>query len=107
MKSGKPMSINDFTCLHRENSKIKRPRAALPSGREYALFDNLPKLMRPEQVAAYLDVSIKTIYDWRHRGYLRGVPTTLFLSHNRRLFIRTSVLLDWMASQNPGVEIRE
>jgi len=71
------------------------------------LFDNLPKLMRPKQVCAYLDVSVKTIYDWRHRGCLRGVPKDLFLSINRRLFIKTDVLLDWMASQNPGVDLQE
>jgi hypothetical protein len=67
------------------------------------LFDNLPKLMRPEQVAAYFDVSIKTIYDWRYRGRLRGLPKGMFLSLNRRLFIRTSILVEWIASQNPEV----
>lgn len=71
------------------------------------LFDNLPKLMRPEQVASYLGLSIKTIYDWRYRGCLRKVPREMFLSLNRRLFIRTDVLLDWIASQNPGMNFRE
>lgn len=67
------------------------------------IFDNLPRLMRPEQVATHFDVSIKTIYDWRHRGCLRGMPQNMFLSLNRRLFIRTDVFVDWIASQNPGL----
>ncbi len=72
-----------------------------------SLFDNLPRLMRPDQVAAQFDVSIKTIYDWRHRGCLRGMPKNMFLSLNRRLFIRTDVFVNWIASQNPDLEVRE
>ncbi|MCX6119785.1 MAG: helix-turn-helix domain-containing protein [Proteobacteria bacterium] len=79
------------------------------SGRQLdrLLFDNLPRLMRPEQVAAHFDVSIKTIYDWRHRGSLRGIPQGMFLSLNRRLFIRTDIFVDWIASQNPDLNVRE
>lgn len=81
---------------------ISKEQVAEPGGTAQ-LFDSLPRLMRPEQVAAHFDVSIKTIYDWRHRGCLRGMPQNLFLSLNRRLFIRTDVFVDWIASQNPGL----
>lgn len=68
------------------------------------LFDNLPKLMRPEAAAPILGVSTKTIYDWRYRGHLNRVPKQLFLKFNRFLYIRTDVLRDWIAIQNPSLK---
>jgi hypothetical protein len=68
------------------------------------LFDNLPKLMRTEQFAEHFRYSKATIYDWRYRGKLRGVPDNLFLTLNRRLYIRTDVFLAWLASQNPNLD---
>lgn len=68
------------------------------------LFDNLPKLLRPEAVAPLLGISVKTIYDWRYRGRLRRIPQQLFLKVNRFLYLRTDVLMDWIASQNPSLE---
>ncbi len=68
------------------------------------LFDNLPKLMRTEQFAEHFGYSKATIYDWRYRGAMRGVPSRLFLTLNRRLYIRTDVFLAWLASQNPNLD---
>ncbi|MEI6398116.1 MAG: hypothetical protein WCO71_05035 [Pseudomonadota bacterium] len=68
------------------------------------LFDTLPKLMRPEQFAEHFGYSVATIYDWRYRGVIRGVPSGLFLTLNRRLYIRTDIFWTWVASQNPDVE---
>lgn len=65
------------------------------------LFDNLPELMKPEAVSELLGVSVKTIYDWRYRQKLRGVPDGLFLKFNRLLYLRTEVLKQWIRSQNP------
>lgn len=67
------------------------------------LFDNLPELMKPESVAELLGVSVKTIYDWRYRQKLRGVPEGLFLKFNRLLYLRTEVLRQWICSQNPSL----
>jgi hypothetical protein len=67
------------------------------------LFDNLPKLMRTEQFADHFSYSKATIYDWRYRGAGRGVPSDMFLSLNRRLYIRTDIFLAWLASQNPNL----
>ena len=64
------------------------------------LFDNLPGLLKPSTVAALLDISVKTIYDWRYRGKMKQVPETLFIKINRLLYLRTDVLRDWIASQN-------
>lgn len=69
---------------------------------ELLLFDNLPKLLRPETIASLLGLSVKTIYDWRYRGKLRSIPPQLFLKVNRFLYLRTDVLRDWIASQNPS-----
>lgn len=68
------------------------------------LFDNLPKLMRTEQFAEHFGYSKATIYDWRYRGAMRGVPSRLFLTLNRRLYIRTDIFLAWLASQNPNLD---
>jgi hypothetical protein len=65
------------------------------------LFDNLPKILRPEAAAPLLGISVKTIYDWRYRGKLRNVPQQLFLKVNRFLYLRTDILKDWISSQNP------
>ena len=68
------------------------------------LFDNLPKLMRTEQFAEHFGYSKATIYDWRYRGAMRGVPSRLFLTLNRRLYIRIDIFLAWLASQNPNLD---
>ena len=94
-----------------QSMKIKRTSPGLGSiigssygGSENAqLFDNLPKLMRTEQFAEHFGYSKATIYDWRYRGAMRGVPSRLFLTLNRRLYIRTDIFLAWLASQNPNL----
>jgi len=65
------------------------------------LFDNLRELERPEAVASVLGISIATIYDWRYRSRQRKVPAGLFVTFNRRLYLRTDILQEWIASQNP------
>ena len=81
-------------------NKLQKSASLVKS--ELLLFDNLPKLLRPETVAPLLGLSVKTIYDWRYRGKLRSIPPHLFLKVNRFLYIRTDVLRDWIASQNPS-----
>lgn len=62
------------------------------------LFENQPELLRPHSVAKLLGISVKTIYDWKYRGKKRNVPSDLFLSLNRSLFINTKVLKSWLLS---------
>lgn len=64
------------------------------------LFDNLPEIIKPDVLARYLSVSVKTIYDWRYRGQTRNIPSNLFIKINRLLYIRKTVLLSWINSQN-------
>ncbi|QDK37906.1 helix-turn-helix domain-containing protein [Bdellovibrio sp. NC01] len=70
------------------------------SSREFRLFENLKALLTPREVCDLLNISIKTIYDWKYRGVLRGVPEELFVKVNRKLFIRTDILRKWILSQN-------
>lgn len=72
-------------------------------GTENFLKD-LPELMRPEFAASILGVSPKTIYDWRYRSKQRNIPSGLFVKLNRSLLIRTSILKEWIASQNPSLQ---
>lgn len=67
---------------------------------EDLLFDNLPEIIKPDILANYLSVSVKTIYDWRYRGQTRNIPSDLFIKINRLLYIRKTVLLRWINSQN-------
>ena len=63
-------------------------------------FDNLKGWMRPQEVADTFGISVWTIYKWKNRGKLAGVPEGLFIKFNRSLFIRTDVLRLWISSQN-------
>lgn len=67
-------------------------------------FENLPKMIRPKQVAEILGLSIETIYDWKYRAKLKRVPEGLFIKLNRTLYLRTDVLKEWIASQNPSLQ---
>lgn len=67
---------------------------------ETKLFGAQPELLRPEEAAELLRISVKTIYDWHYRSRLRGIPKGLFLKINRQLYIRTCVLSDWILAQN-------
>lgn len=63
-------------------------------------FDNLKGWMRPQEVADTFGISVWTIYKWKHKGKLVGVPEGLFIKFNRNLFIRTEILRRWISSQN-------
>ncbi len=67
------------------------------------LFENLPKILRPEQVASILNRKVETIYDWHYRQKQRKVPKELFLKFNRSLYLRSDILKQWIASQNPSL----
>lgn len=70
-------------------------------------LSNLPELIRLELAASILGISVKTIYDWRYRMKQRKIPADLFVKLNRSLLIRTSILREWIASQNPWLMERE
>jgi hypothetical protein len=66
-------------------------------------LNDLPELLRLDLAASVLGVSPKTIYDWKYRSHQRKIPAGLFVKLNRSLLIRTSVLREWIASQNPSL----
>jgi len=82
---------------------MKNKSQAEPRSPGIPFFENLPELLRPERAATVLDVSIKTIYDWRYKHRRYKVPGDLFLKFNRILYLNTKVLKEWIASQNPSV----
>ena len=61
------------------------------------IFDKSMGLMRPQDVADQLGISVRTVYDWRHRPWRRQTPEDLFLKFNGQLFIRIDVLRSWIA----------
>lgn len=67
---------------------------------EVKLFDNLPRTMRATAFAEATGLSLKTVYDWHHRGSDYGIPRELFFKIGRMLFVNTDVFLDWVAHQN-------
>lgn len=103
MKAPSKKGLTSKGYLQRQHDQTIQVDAAICGT---TLFDiHLPKLMRPEQLAEYFGYSTATIYDWKYRGRLRGVPKGLFLSLNRRLYVRTDLFLTWIASQNPELEL--
>lgn len=67
---------------------------------EVLLFENSKGLLTPQEVCQLLGISPKTIYDWKYRPVVRKVPVGLFVKFNRKLFIRTDILRNWIMSQN-------
>lgn len=63
-------------------------------------FENLKGWMSPKEVSAHFGVSILTIYSWKAKSKRRNVPEGLFVKFNRKLYLRTSVLINWISSQN-------
>jgi len=84
----------------REFSNSPRHAQRIDSGK---LFENLPELIKPTAAAAILGISVKTIYDWRYRLKQRKIPDGFFVKVNRSLLIRTKILKQWIASQNPSL----
>ncbi len=74
--------------------------------RPEAFFENLKGWMSPKEVADKFGLSVWTIYKWKNRGRLAGVPDGLFVKFNRKLYIRTDVLVSWISSQNPTDIVR-
>jgi hypothetical protein len=56
--------------------------------------------MRANAFAEATGLSLKTVYDWHHRGSAYGIPGELFLKIGRMLFVNTNVFLDWVTHQN-------
>ena len=88
---------------HSTRGKRERENSRPDFCRDDFLSD-MPELIRPELVASVLGVSVKTIYDWRYRSHKRRIPPDLFVKVNRSLLIRTSILREWIASQNPSLQ---
>lgn len=72
----------------------------IPFGSELKLFENLKELLTPQEVQDHFGISPKTVYDWKYRPVIRGVPPGLFVKFNRKLYVRTDVLRNWFLSQN-------
>lgn len=70
--------------------------------RQPRFLSDLPELIKPTTAATLLGVSVKTIYDWRYRQKLRKIPVGFFVKVNRSLLIRTEIMRQWIASQNPS-----
>lgn len=63
------------------------------------LFENLPELITPDQVAQVLHTTSGTIYQWKSRPRRYGVPDDLFLKFGRKLLVRRDALKAWVLSR--------
>lgn len=66
------------------------------------LFENLPEMMRVSEVANVLNISVKTVYDWRYRKREEKVPTDLFVKLNGLLFLNKKRLVSWIHEMTPN-----
>lgn len=60
------------------------------------LFENRRILMRAHEAAQELQIPVSTVYNWKYRGHLHGVPEGLFLKLNRMLYVRVDILRQWI-----------
>ncbi len=67
---------------------------------EEQIFENFRSWMRPQEVSNLLGIRVKTIYDWKYRMEEKRVPRDLFVKLNGQLYLRKTVLLTWISSQN-------
>ena len=70
------------------------------SSEKDVIFDNLPKLISPKDLADCLGISLATVYDWNYRKQTRGIPSKLFLKLGRKLYVRTDVLNEWLRNSS-------
>lgn len=63
------------------------------------LFEMRKGLLRPQDVARLLGISVRTVYDWHHRPHRRSTPSGLFVKFNGHLFVKVEALDLWMTQQ--------
>jgi hypothetical protein len=64
------------------------------------IFDNQPKVIRPEIAAKLIDMAQETIYDMKYRPQKYGVRREMFLKRGSRLYLRTDILKEWFISRS-------
>ncbi|AHZ84620.1 hypothetical protein Bb109J_c1929 [Bdellovibrio bacteriovorus] len=68
-----------------------------------SIFDNLPVLLSPQQIADAGLAEVSTIYDWKYRPAKYGAPDRLFepkRTRGSKLKVRRDVLKEWVNSWN-------
>jgi predicted DNA-binding transcriptional regulator AlpA len=64
------------------------------------LFDNKNRrFLTTEQVAEYLHISVRTVYDWRQHPERYRLPVGFFVKLGRRLLIDCEVLESWIIAR--------
>ena len=73
-----------------------------------SLYDNLPDLIPVELAAEVLDISVKTLYDWKYRGQVREtrIPPDLFAKLGGKLYLRKETLNRWVQCQNSSFNFK-
>lgn len=83
---GKPLHAN------------RRERGSLVASEQKLIFEKLGALLKLEEAAEMLRVSVWTLRDWRYHHIL---PDEVFVSINGRVRLRRDLLERWILSQNP------
>lgn len=96
-----PLRRGDSDLLASRTGSREAPRET--EGPLEKFFEMQPSLLRVEAVASLLNISEKTVYDWRYRSLERNIPPGLFVKFNGFLYLQTEVLKRWMLSQNPSL----
>ncbi len=67
------------------------------------LFENLRGWLRPEALSKKTGFAVQTIYNWKYYSKSKEIPQDLFVKFGGKLFIRTDVFKNWIASKNPDL----
>ena len=94
---------NRDNCQGNQSEKTGRKRAiSHEKCRPDSSFYNLPDLVPLKLAAKVLNVSVKTLYDWKYRGKVRQtrIPPNLFTRICGQLYLRKDTLILWVLDRN-------
>jgi excisionase family DNA binding protein len=64
------------------------------------LFENKNrKYLTTEEVAEYLRISVRTIYDWKHQPSRYRIPSGMFFKIGKRILIDNDIFMNWITTR--------
>jgi hypothetical protein len=64
-----------------------------------SLFENQPKVLSPDMVAALIGIKRETVYDWNYRPEKYNIPAGMLIKFGKKLLVRTDFLETWFISR--------
>ena len=90
------------SCQTKESARTDREQRVGYENYSVPPLYNLPELIPLKIAAKVLNVSIKTLYDWKYRGKVRKtrILPNLFTRICGQLYLRKDILKAWVFGRN-------